>query len=78
MAINVKDERLPERWRLIPSLGLGRWGVVPIVAGLFLLLPIGSFGIGRWINLAGLALAIGIVLREKLLRRGIKGSVQKQ
>ncbi len=37
MAINVKDERLPERWRLIPPLGLSRWRVVPIVAGLFLL-----------------------------------------
>ena len=24
MAINVKDERLPERWRLIPPLGLSR------------------------------------------------------
>ena len=37
MAINVKDERLPGRWRLIPPLGLSRWRVVPIVAGLFLL-----------------------------------------
>jgi len=37
MAINVKDERLPERWRLISPLGLNRWRVVPILAGLFLL-----------------------------------------
>jgi TRAP transporter 4TM/12TM fusion protein len=40
-----------------------------LVAGLFLLLPMGAFGIGRWVNLIGLALAIAIVVREKLLRR---------
>lgn len=37
MAINVKDDRLPERWRLIPPLGLSRWRVVPVLAGVFLL-----------------------------------------
>ena len=37
MAINVKDERLPERWRLVPPLGLGRWRIVPVFAGLCLL-----------------------------------------
>jgi TRAP-type uncharacterized transport system fused permease subunit len=52
--------------------------VAYLVAGLFLLLPIGSIGIGRWINLAGLTLAIVIVLREKLLRRGIKKNVEQQ
>jgi TRAP transporter 4TM/12TM fusion protein len=43
--------------------------VVYLAAGLFLLLPIGAFGIGRWINLVGVALAVAIVVREKLLRR---------
>jgi len=40
-----------------------------LVAGVCLLLPIGAFGIGRWINLVGLALAIAIVTRERLHRR---------
>ncbi|MDP2411835.1 MAG: TRAP transporter fused permease subunit [Pseudolabrys sp.] len=40
-----------------------------LAAGLFLLLPMGAFGVGRWINLAGLVLAVCIMARERLLRR---------
>lgn len=40
-----------------------------LVAGLFLLLPMAAFGVGRWINLAGLALAVAIMAREQILRR---------
>jgi peptide/nickel transport system permease protein len=37
MAINVKDEAMPEaRWRLIPPFTLGRWRVVPVLAALCL------------------------------------------
>jgi TRAP transporter 4TM/12TM fusion protein len=50
--------------------------IVYLIAGLFLLLPIGSFGVGRWINLAGLGLAIAIVVREKLLRRNVVANAQ--
>jgi TRAP-type uncharacterized transport system fused permease subunit len=50
--------------------------VVYLAAGLFLLLPMAAFGIGRWINLVGLALAIAIVVREKLLRRGMTANAQ--
>lgn len=45
--------------------------VAYLVAGVLLLLPIATFGIGRWLNLVGLALAIIIVVREKLLRRAV-------
>jgi peptide/nickel transport system permease protein len=37
MAINVKDDDLAARWRLIPPLGLSRWRVVPVFAGVCLL-----------------------------------------
>jgi peptide/nickel transport system permease protein len=37
MAINARDDDLPERWRLVPPLGLSRWRIVPVAAGLFLL-----------------------------------------
>jgi peptide/nickel transport system permease protein len=37
MTTNVKDESLPERWRLIPPLGLGRWRLVPVLSGICLL-----------------------------------------
>ena len=37
MAINVKDDDLAARWRLMPPLALSRWRVVPVIAGLFLL-----------------------------------------
>ena len=37
MAMNVKDEGLPGRWRQIQPLGFSRWRLVPIVAGLCLL-----------------------------------------
>ena len=37
MAINVKDDGLPERWRLIPPFGPTRWRIVPVIAGTFLL-----------------------------------------
>ena len=50
--------------------------VVYLVAGLFLLLPIGAFGVGRWVNLVGLALAVAIVVREKLLRRNVVANAQ--
>ena len=50
--------------------------VVYLVAGLFLLLPIGAFGVGRWVNLVGLALAVAIVVREKLLRRNVIANAQ--
>jgi peptide/nickel transport system permease protein len=37
MAINVKDEAIPEaRWRLIPPFAFSRWRVVPILAALCL------------------------------------------
>jgi TRAP-type uncharacterized transport system fused permease subunit len=50
--------------------------LVYLITGLFLLLPIGAFGIGRWVNLVGLALAIAIVVREKLLRRNMVATSQ--
>jgi len=50
--------------------------VVYLATGLFLLLPMAAFGIGRWINLVGLALAIAIVVREKLLRRATTAKAQ--
>jgi peptide/nickel transport system permease protein len=38
MAINVKDDAIPEaRWRLIPPLAASRWRIVPILAGLCLI-----------------------------------------
>lgn len=38
MAINVKDEAIPEaRWRLVPPLAVSRWRIVPILAGLCLI-----------------------------------------
>ncbi len=40
-----------------------------LATGVFLLLPMAAFGVGRWINLAGLAMAIVIIAREKLHRR---------
>ena len=46
-----------------------------IATGVFLLLPMASFGVGRWINLAGLAMAIVIIAREKLLRRTVSTNV---
>ncbi len=36
MAINARDDDLAARWRLLPPLGLGRWRIVPVIAGLFL------------------------------------------
>jgi TRAP transporter 4TM/12TM fusion protein len=49
-----------------------------LVAGLFLLLPIGAFSIGRWVNLVGLALAVIIVVRERLLRRNMVVKAQSR
>ncbi|HEY7644505.1 MAG TPA: ABC transporter permease [Hyphomicrobiales bacterium] len=38
MAINVKDDAIPEaRWRLVPPLAASRWRIVPILAGLCLI-----------------------------------------
>jgi len=45
--------------------------LVYLIAGLFLLLPMDAFDIGRWVNLVGLALAIAIAIRERLLRRSV-------
>jgi peptide/nickel transport system permease protein len=37
MAINVKDDAVPEaRWRLVPALALSRWRIVPALAALCL------------------------------------------
>jgi peptide/nickel transport system permease protein len=38
MAINVKDDAIPEaRWRFLPPLAASRWRIVPILAGLCLI-----------------------------------------
>jgi peptide/nickel transport system permease protein len=38
MAINVKDDAIPEaRWRIVPPLAASRWRIVPILAGLCLI-----------------------------------------
>lgn len=50
--------------------------IVYLAAGLCLLLPMAAFGIGRWVNLAGLAIAIAIVVREKLRSRAVPANAQ--
>ena len=50
-----------------PLRGLVR--VLYIATGLFLLTPLGTFGFGRWINLAGVALAIALVVWERTARQ---------
>jgi len=40
-----------------------------IVTGLCLLMPLETFGIGRWINAIGACLAVALLVRERLMRR---------
>jgi TRAP transporter 4TM/12TM fusion protein len=53
--------------------GMGRLGgpirVVYVLTGLCLMMPIGAFGAGRWINLAGLAGAAALLAKAWLGRR---------
>jgi len=39
------------------------------VTGLCLFMPANAFGAGRWINAAGISLAVVMFAREKLVRR---------
>jgi TRAP transporter 4TM/12TM fusion protein len=40
-----------------------------LLAGLCLLTPLDAFGVGRWINGLGAAIAVSLLLRERVLRR---------
>ena len=43
-----------------------------ILTGLCLLMPVGALGIGRWMNMAGIALAIALIAHAKLAHRPSK------
>ncbi len=45
-----------------------------IATGLFLLTPLGTFGFGRYVNLAGVAMAIGLVAWERFARQRAKSA----
>jgi TRAP transporter 4TM/12TM fusion protein len=45
------------------------WRIYYGLAGVCLLIPVGLFPAGRWINLAGALLAAALVFRERVLRR---------
>jgi hypothetical protein len=45
------------------------WRIYYGLAGVCLLIPVGLFPAGRWINLAGALLAAALLFRERVLRR---------
>ena len=40
-----------------------------LLTGLCLLTPLDAFGVGRWINAAGMCLAVALIVRERIMRQ---------